>query len=304
MRLRMSRRSLAALAAVYFIWGGSYPAIAVLVRTTQPLVGTGFRFLAAAVVLGGWIAYRSGGRAMWPSSREALGALVVGPMILANFGIVAVVERHIAPGVVAIVVSSIPMWTVVLRATLGEAPRPVTAIAMLGGLAAVAILSVSQWTGEKSLGWIGLILGGCFLNAAGTVLSQRVYGAMARPRVPVMEMLAGGLLFVGLGVVLEGGKVNVHGWSHPAAILAFAYLVVPASVVGYSAYRWLADHESPTIAATYAYVNPLVALALSVVLLGDAVSVGVGVSFVLMVASVAAIVSFDRRRAPIEQVGT
>src|SRR5882762_7918530 len=241
------------LLAVYGIGRTTYFAIKVGIEGAPPFFLIGSRFLVAGGVLVAWQAVR--GRPM-PTARQWRGAALLGfLMLVVGNGGVAVAEHWVSSGATVALISIMPLATALWSGAFGQWPRRMEwgAIA-LGGLGAAVMLMGRDLQGS----WVGtlVILLGTTCWSLGTVLASRV----DIPHGPTgfgAEMLAAGVLALTLSALLG------EHWTlpdSPRVWWAWAYLVVFGSLIAFSAYRFVVERVSPTLAATYAYVNPPVAL--------------------------------------------
>lgn len=277
-----------ALGTVYLVWGSTYLAIRVVVRTLPPITSAGLRFVAATVLTGGYVLARRGPGAFRVPARQALTAGAVGILLLlGGNGLVNLGERSLPSGLTALLVALVPLFVVVIRAVLGERPRWVTVVGVIVGFGGVALLLVSS--GGGAVHGRGLLIVGAALSwAAGSVLASR--GSLpAIPAVAItLESAAGGVAMLLVGALsgerLHPAQVSGQSW------LALLYLIVAGSVVAFSAYSWLLGVAPIGQVATYAYVNPVVAVFLGAVLLGEPVGAPVVAGGLLVVAAVAIVV--------------
>jgi drug/metabolite transporter (DMT)-like permease len=263
-----------ALTVVYVVWGSTYLGIRVVVEARiPPMLGMAGRFLVAAVLLAAFLAARSGVRRLRVTPRELLGAGVVGVLLLAfGNGAVAVAEQTVPSGLAALLVAAVPLWLILLRVGGRERPRLLTWIGVLLGFAGVALLALSGGdTSAKPLSVAVLVLG-TISWAVGSRFSPRL-GLPKDPLVASLyEMAVGGTAMVLIGLLRgEAGRL------HPAAIegkgwLALAYLVAFGSLLAYSAYAYLLANAPISLVGTYAYVNPVVAVLLGWLVLGEAIT--------------------------------
>ena len=259
----------AALGLVYVVWGSTYLGIKIAVRTLPPFLTAGTRFLAAAVVLAGILAVAR--RSLRVGRREMLSAAALGVALLAfGVGLVHVAETRIDSGVAAMIAGSVPLQIVVWRALAGERVPRATILAAVVGLAGLAVVVGPDGLGGGSVA-IGLLvmLGASLSWSRGSFVARR----LALPPDPfvatVYEMLGGGLVLVTAGLVAgEAGRVDADALQ-PGPVAAWAYLAIVGSVVGFSAYAWLLRNTPISQVVTHQYVNPLVAVALCALLLGE-----------------------------------
>lgn len=284
----------AALAALYIIWGTTYYGIRVAVQEVPPLTMAAVRFILPGLALFAWALARG---AAWPSRAAWVRAAILGLLMLAiGNGAVSYAETDMPSGLAALLVTAVPMWTVVLDwALAGSRPRPLVVAGLLLGLAGVAVLAsrdAGGWTGGGfSLPLIALILCGSGAWALGSLLSRRGAAPQAFWQDLSMQMLAGGAALAVAGALLgepasfDPFQVSWQAW---AWIL---YLSVFGSVVALGCFLWLLRTTSPAMATTYAFVNPAVAVILAA-LLGDQpltlVVVVAGVPIILGVALIVA----------------
>lgn len=285
-----------ALAIVYVVWGSTYLGIKVAIETIPPLLMASARFLSAGVLLYAWSGLRGAGRA---SRREWGAAAVTGIlMLVGGNGAVTVAEQHIDSGVAALLVASVPLWMAVLAwAFQGERLRGGAILGLVLGFAGVGLLVRPSGEGTQ-LGPALLVLGGALSWAVGSLYVRRAPLPALPLRSTSMQMVAGGAAFGVLGIAGgELGRLDLGAVS-AMSLLATAYLSIFGSVVAFSAYTWLLRATAPATVSTYAYVNPVVAVLLGALLLGEAVTRGMAVSGGLIVAGVALIVTMRTRSAP------
>jgi drug/metabolite transporter (DMT)-like permease len=243
----------ACLLIVYIVWGTTYFAIKVAIEGFAPFFMVGTRFIVAGLVLLGWQVLR--GKPM-PSAKQWRGAAVVGFLLLVvGNGGVAVAEHSVSSGATVALISTMPLATVLWTGAFGKWPGRAEWIAIaLGGVGAAIMLLGRDLQG--SLPGTLLILFATASWSLGTVLSRR----LDIPHGPTgfgAEMFAAGV--IGLAVSAALGE---H-WTIPQAApvwWAWGYLVVFGSLIAFSAYRYVVERVSPSLASTYAYVNPPVAL--------------------------------------------
>ena len=264
-----------ALGGLYFIWGSTYLAIRIAIETLPPLLMAGGRFLFAGGVLYAWGRARGAPR---PSGDEWRTGWISGVlMLVGGNGAVVWAEQFVPSGMVALLVATVPLW-IVLQDWLsgrGASPGAGTLLGILWGFAGVGLLVTGSEIGRagpESLAGGILVLLGAGSWAAGSLVAR--YGA--RPRSAAlgngMQMVAGGGALLLLGLLLgEGGSLELSGVS-AASALAVLYLVVFGSLIGFTSYIWLLRNTTPAVASTYAYVNPLVALALGWALASEPLS--------------------------------
>ncbi|MGH3498675.1 MAG: EamA family transporter [Nocardioidaceae bacterium] len=286
-----------ALGIVYVVWGSTYLAIGVMTKDMPPLWSAGARYLAAgglmAVLLGCW----RGWSHLRVSPAQLAGASVLGLLLpAAGNGLVTVSESRGTPtGIAALMVASVPLWVVAYRASSGDRPRSSTVLGVLVGFAGLAgLVLVIGIDGAIPLWPTLLIVFAAMCWSFGSWVQPR----LTLPRDPfvttVYEMLAGGVVLtaggIGSGEHLDLASYSAGEW------VAWAYLVVFGSIVAFSAYVWVLSAAPISLVATYAYVNPVVALFLGWIVLGETLSLPIFGATAVILAGVAIVVGAERSR--------
>jgi drug/metabolite transporter (DMT)-like permease len=286
------------MATVYVVWGSTYLAIRVVIETMPPMLSAGVRFLVAAGIVGMILIGRSGLKVLRVELHQAAAAALVGILLLVggNGGVV-LGERTVASGIAALLVAMVPLWVVVLRALTGDRPRSRTVLGVLVGFAGLTILVVpSGNAGTTTVGGILLIIGASLSWSIGSLLAGRA----AMPANPFAttfyEMLAGGSVLVLIGLAAGEAKDVDLGTISGRSWLALAYLVVMGSVVAFSAYVWLLHNAPISLVATYAYVNPVIAVLLGALILNEPITAAVVAGGAVIVLGVVLVVSKERQR--------
>lgn len=288
-----------ALAIVYVVWGSTYLAIRVAVQAElPPLVSGGARFVIAAAVLAAVLAAARGPRVLRVTRREAAAAGAVGVLLLlGGNGLVMIAEQTVPSGLAALLIAAVPLWVVVLRASTGDRPNRTTVVGVLLGLGGLALLTLTGGgvAGATTLGVL-TVLAASLSWSVGSFGS----GRLPMPRDPfvatVWEMAIGGGVMLLVGAArgeLRGfdvAAVPLRGW------VALGYLIAFGSLVAFTAYVWLLQHAPLSLVATYAYVNPVVAVALGALLLTEPITAAVLAGGGIVVAGVAVVVSTERPR--------
>jgi drug/metabolite transporter (DMT)-like permease len=285
-----------ALLTVYLVWGSTYLAIKYTVAGLPPFLSMGARFLLAGTVLLGAVLALRGRTAFRVTRTQCATAALCGLFLLVGGnGLVAVAEQDVDSGLAALLIAGTPLWVVLLRALLRDRPSVGTMAGLLLGMTGVAVLLLPGIQGAAALGPLLLVCLSSVLWSCGTVLATR-RPMPADPFVTtVLQMAAGGtgLLVIGsLGG--EWGRLDLVG-THPSSWVAFAYLVLVGSVVGYSAYVWLLARAPLSLATTYAYVNPAVAVALGALFRSEPLTANVLVGGAIIIAAVAWVITSEAR---------
>ena len=288
-----------ALLTVYVVWGSTYLGIAIMIETLPPLLAAGVRYVVAGLLmLGALAAYHRFRRRTEPAERPAAvhwrSAFVIGTLLLlgGNGGVV-LSELFITSGIAAVLVGTMPIWMALFDAILSRRmPSSLVIGGLVAGFVGVAIL---VWPVEgidriDPLG-IGLVIVADISWAAGSLYARRA----PLPRSPLlgtgMEMLAGGIMLVLAGSLIgEIGRTNVEEFSL-RSLLALAYLIVFGSIAAFTAYTWLLANVPVSTVSTYAYVNPIVAVALGAVILSEPITPRRLIATAIILAAVVAMVS-------------
>ena len=288
-----------ALGTVYLLWGSTYLGIKYAIATIPPLLMGSFRFLAAGGVLY-LLAIRQGDSAGdRPGSRQWLAALAIGgALLVGGNGGVILAEQYVPTGVVALFVATAPLWMAIIdRVIFGRRLPPLVILGLVIGFGGVAFLIGSPGSGHINLFGAALALAAPLCWASGSVFTRHVR-LPVRPLVAAsMEMLWAGVLF-GLSSLATGelGRVHWQGISR-TSWLALLYLIVFGSLVGFSAYVWLLRSAPLSLVSTYAYVNPVVAVVLGAIFIGESLTPRIVVAGSIILAAVALIVVARNRAA-------
>ncbi len=295
----------AALLAVYICWGGTYLAIRFAVETIPPFLMAGMRFGLAGTfmyALSRWLG------APAPAGGDWLRAAGVGVLLLAggNGGVVWA-AKMVPSSLTALLVATSPLWMVTLNWLWLKDTRPglTTWAGVVLGLVGIGLLaggeSVFMGSSPVSPFWASVLTGAAFLWGLGSITSRKVSLPKSAVMSTGMQMLGGGAALLLMGSAGgEWGQLAVAAVSLKS-FLAFAYLVVFGSLVGFSAYVWLLQNASPVLTSTYAYVNPVVAMLLGTVLGGEALSGRTIVSAVVIVFSVILLTASQARKKAAEE---
>ena len=291
----VSGRVWLALGLVYVIWGSTYLAIRAAVSTMPPLLSAAVRFLIAGGVLYTWSIRRGERAADRPRRRQWTAATIAGGLLLlGGNGGVAWAEQHIPTGVTALVIATVPLWMVVIgRVGFGDRITIREVAGVLVGLAGLVLLVGVRPSDTRALdlAGVGVALVAAMSWATGSVYSRRA-SLPKRPLVSTaMQMLAGGvLLLVVAAATGEFGDLRVSHIS-VASWAGLAYLIVFGSWVAFSAYVWLLQNAPISKVATYAYVNPVVAVFLGWAVLSERITWVTLLAGAVIVVAVALIVS-------------
>lgn len=283
----------AALGTLYVVWGSTYVAIRVAVETIPPFTMLAVRFLVAGSILYAATIRRGDAANDRPGRREWRDAAIIGALLLGGGnGLVAVAEQTIPAGIAALIIATLPIWVAILgRAFFGIVLARTVVVATAVGFFGVAFLVWPSGGGPSYDPFgVAMVLFSPFLWALGS-LYARVAHVPKRPLVgTAMQMLAGSAVLALLAVVTgDVFRLHLAEVSTPS-LAALVYLTIVGSLVGYTAYVWLLRVAPISLVATYAYVNPVVAVILAWVILGDPLDPRTVVAGAIIVVAVALIV--------------
>jgi drug/metabolite transporter (DMT)-like permease len=284
---RPTWKSLLAFAIIYFVWGSTFLAIRVGVRDVPPFLLAAMRFLAAGLVLYGWMIAKGEPS---PSRREWMSVSFIAILIFVlDYGLLFWAEQRVPSGIAAVMLATIPVFMALSEIIFLRTQRLTLrlAVALLIGIGGVAVLvSRSLNLGGAPVDRVGAVA--LIVAAVGWSVASVLARKLPLPPSKVMssgaQMLAGGV-FLALVAAALGEFRNFHPSTvSRGAWFSLLYLIVAGSIIGFTAYVWLIHHESPTKVGTYAYVNPVVAVLVGYFLGGEALGLRtiLGTLFVLI----------------------
>ena len=290
---------------LYVVWGSTYLGIAIAVDTIPPFLMAATRFLIAGLVLLAWSVAREGRAFRLPSAREWRDSAIVGALLLGGgMGMVAFGEQTVPSGITALFIALMPVWVAVLgRIFLGERLPRLAVVGIVLGFAGVAILiGPSAFGGTGALAPLGLaaILISPISWSSGSLFASHRAVLPSRPLVATgAQMVSGGLVLLAMaGVSGEVGGFRIEAISTDS-LIAMVYLTVIGSLLAFTAYGWLLRVAPLPLIATYAYVNPVVAVILGALVLGESIEMRTLVAGVVIIFAVAVIVTArGRMQAP------
>ncbi len=289
-----------AFSAIYLIWGSTYLAIRVAVATMPPFLMAGARFIIAGTLLLAFLRWRG---TAWPNARQWRVNTIIGTfLLLGGNGLVVWAEQVLPSGITALLIGVSPLFFVLTEWAWpgGLRPTALTMVALLMGFAGVTWLA-APWEnaaqGGLNLGRLAGVLASAAFWAFGSIYSRhQKHGADPFLASAVQLLGGGGALLIAALVHGDFAQLNLAGISAHSWI-AFAYLVTAGSLVGFSAFVWLMKHSTPALASTYAYVNPIVAVFLGWLVLGESIGPRTLVGSAIIVTAVAIITAQKSRPA-------
>jgi drug/metabolite transporter (DMT)-like permease len=289
-----------ALWVVYIVWGSTYLGIELVGETMPATFAAGMRFTAAGLLMLGFIAWRRGSARLRLTRRELASSAVVGLLLPGANSILFITEQKVPIGLTSLIIAAIPLWVVLLRLLARERPDLVSTIVLVVGFGGIVLL-VQPGSDTGPLGYLLLTVLGSFLWALGSFLSPRIPVPRDALVATGYEMLVGGLVLLAIGLaVYSPSELDPGRWSG-RSIFGLCYLVVFGSLLGYSAYVWLLANAPIAKVSTYAYVNPVVAIALGVVVLDESLTLRIAAGALLILVSVASVLRRESRASvPLE----
>lgn len=315
-----------AFAAVYFIWGSTYLGIKYAIETLPPLLMAGTRFLVAGAILYGWARWRetSNGESAnngetgddasetkphlsWSEWRTAL--IVGALLLLCGNGIVTWAETRIASSLAALLIATEPLWIVILNWLRPGGVRPTLriwfslAIGFFGVWLLIGGQGLVSGTSDVDVLGAGAVVAAALAWAGGSLYSLHA----PTPRSPAlasgMYMLTGGVMMLFVGVITgEWSRFAIEAVSM-RSLFALLYLTIFGSLIAFTAYNWLLRAVTPTRAATYAYVNPVIAVLLGWAVAGEQVTARMLIASIVIVASVMLIIPHSQSESTRQRCG-
>ncbi len=288
------------LGIMYVAWGTTYIGIAFTIETMPPLLSMSFRFVAASLALFVFIGLRNGWDSLRLTRKELSSSIFLGILMLGTgLGTMALAEKVVPIGVASLIVAAMPIWTALFRTLDNDRPKLTSLIGIVGGLIGIGIIMLPGHTiarpdsgGQYVTLWMFIILFGNLCWSLGSFIAPR----METPSNPLVlstyEMAgAAGALFI-------AGMINQESISDFADASArswggWIYLVTVGSLIGYTVYTWLLENAPITLVSTYAYVNPVVAVALGIVIFSETLTTNILIGGFIVIVSVAIVVAVE-----------
>ena len=291
---------IAAFAALYIIWGSTYLAIFFAIQSIPPFLMAGARFFLAGLFMLGIARLQGPLKSTWSDWRTSL--IVGACLLLAGNGGVTISEKFIETGLASLIVATVPIYMILLGWLTGISPRPtgIVWLGLAGGFIGVAILLGPELRisiGSRAAIGMSILLVTSFIWSAGSIYSRSAKHVASPFFAAAQQMICGGLLLTLVGLCAGEAKDF-----HPAEITsvslwAFTYLVFIGAIVGYTAYFWLLRNCDPAKVATYAYVNPVVAVLLGATFANEVLTLRTLIAAVLIIGSVALIITIQQLRS-------
>lgn len=285
---------------MYIAWGTTYIGIALTIETMPPLFSMSFRFVAASAALSVFIGLRSGWGALRLTRKELASAVFLGVLMLGTgLGTMAFAQKVVPIGVASLIVAAMPIWTALFRTLDKDRLKMSSLIGIIGGLVGIGIIMLPGHTiarpdsgGQSVTLWMFIILFGNLCWSLGSFIAPR----METPSNPLVlstyEMAGAGVALFIAGMIhqesisgfLDASARSWGGW---------IYLVTVGSLIGYTVYTWLLENAPITLVSTYAYVNPIVAVALGIVIFKETLTPNILIGGLIVIVSVAIVVAVE-----------
>lgn len=300
----MKTKTWIALLALYIVWGSTYLGIKVAIETIPPFLHAGIRFLASGIIL--VVRQRSAGQAM-PTRKQWIATAIIGNLLLlGGNGLVSWAEQFIPSGIAALIIGSVPMFLVVLEAIRPGGIKPTwqAIVGLIIGFAGIFILiGPAEISGsEMKLDPFGVaaLLTACLLWASGSIYSKSADLPKSTLMSTGAQMLMGSIgLFIVAGLTGEFNNWDISAISS-RSIYGLLYLIFIGSLIGFVSYGWLLQNAPISLVATYAYVNPIVAVLLGNWIGNEPLEPRIWLATVIIIGSVMFINSRNRSKVKTE----
>jgi drug/metabolite transporter (DMT)-like permease len=290
----------AGLGVMYIAWGTTYIGIALTIETMPPLFSMSFRFLAASLALFVFIGFRSGWDALRLGRKEFLNAIFLGTLMLGvGLGTMAFAEKVVPIGVASLIVAAMPIWTALFRTLDRDRPKLSSLLGIGAGLVGIGIIMLPGQTlarpdsdGQNVTLWMFIILLGNLCWSLGSFIAPR----MATPSNPLVLStyeMAGAALALFIGGLIHKESIADFMDASARSWGGWLYLVLVGSLIGYTVYTWLLENASITLVSTYAYVNPVVAVALGIIIFNEKLTPNIVIGGLIVIVSVAIVVAVE-----------
>jgi drug/metabolite transporter (DMT)-like permease len=282
----------AALLTVYVVWGSTYLAIRIMVETMPALLSAGLRFAIAGAIFLAVLGVRGGTARVRISASQAAAATLAGTLLLfGGNGLVTLAEKDVPSGLAALIIGAVPLWVALLRLVDRQRVPRATLAGVAAGFAGLALLVLPGDRPDDAplLGMLVLVLASISW-AAGSFYSKRMELPADTLVSTGFQMLFGGAAMTVVALAAgEGAEVDVGAFS-TRSVVAFVYLVLVGSLIAFTAYTWLLQNAPISTVATYAFVNPVIAVFLGAIVLHEEVTAAVVLGAAAIVGSVAVVV--------------
>ncbi len=296
-----------AMLAIYIVWGSTYLAIRFAVETIPPFLMAGTRFLVSGLILFVW--RRLAGDPL-PTSRQWRSAVIVGLLLLVGGnGVLSWAEQHVASGIAALIIASIPLWITLIDSLMPHGVKPdwKIVLGLLIGFGGIILLVASSGGKGSSQGmtFVGVLtlLLASFLWSLGSIYGRDADMPESSLLSTGIEMLGGAAGLYLLGTFLGEWRGLVLPAITTRSLLGLVYLIAAGSLIGFTSYSWLLRNAPVSLVSTYAYVNPVVAIFLGAWLGDEVINPPIVISALIIIASVV-VINTSKKTRPHEQPET
>ena len=290
-------RIILAFAAIYLIWGSTYLGILFAIQSIPPFLMAGARFFISGLIMYGIAQFGGAPRPTFVTWRSAL--IAGGCLLLCGNGAVTISEQWVPTGLASLLVATVPIYMALLGWLSGIAarPTPIVWLGLIGGFVGVGVLigpaltSISAPSSNHLALGMSILLAGSLIWSIGSLYSRTAVTSPSLILHAGQQMICGGALLTLVGIAFgEPHRFDVSRIT-PLSLWAFAYLVLIGALIGYTAYFWLLRNCDPAKVATYAYVNPMVAVLLGTLFVHESLSLRTAIAAALIVGSVAMVIT-------------
>lgn len=288
-----------ALWVVYLVWGSTYLGIEYAIRSMPPLLAMGIRFFAAGAIMLLALALRFGPRFLIVTRRQVIAMALLGALLLGlGLGMVAMAQYNDVPtGMVALLIAALPLWIAIFKVIDGAKSSPLSWLGIAIGFIGVGILlqpELSKPDNGVHIFWMLMVMVGNFGWAIGTYIAPRLDLPKSVLTVTGYQMLLGGISMATVGLLVgedlgDFFDATLQSW------LGWIFLVLVGSIATYTAYLWLVQNAPVGLIATYAYVNPVVAIMLGTIFLDEVLSITLLFGAIVVITGVALVVWVESR---------
>ena len=284
------------LGIIYFVWASTYVGIAFMVEEIPPHTGSGFRFVTAGLLISTLILITKGPKSLFVDKKQVRNAMFIGFILIGlATPLIAVASQYIGSGLIALLVAMTPVFVAILRFIFGDKPNWKTIIGISIGIAGVAIL-VRPTSGQ---GWYTLIpIASTVIWAIGSFWAQKIELPKSALTTAAWQTLFGGLCAIGVGFIRGEDTLLFFQASELETWIAFFYISVMGAIA-YSAYAFLLDNAPISLVATYAFVNPVVAVFLGAILRNELITFTILTGGFVVVLGIALVVLGETKKVEI-----
>jgi len=297
------------LGVMYLAWGTTYIGIAFTIETMPPLISMSFRFVAASVLLVLFLGLRNGWQSLRLSRNQLASSIFLGVLMLGvGLGTMSMATRVVPIGVASLIVAAMPIWTALFRTLDRDRPTLISLAGIIGGLIGIAIIMLPGQTqarpgagAENVTLWMFIILFGNLCWSLGSFLAPRMDTPENSLLLSTYEMAGAAVALLIAGLIHNESISDFFDASYRSWV-GWAYLVFIGSLVGYTVYTWLLENAPITLVSTYAYINPVVAVALGIIIFSEKLTVNIIIGGLIVIASVAIVVAVEsvKKQSPLQ----